>query len=346
MSPKVFITGVTGFIGGDVLHGLTQTLTASSIIALVRNKSQAAVVTGRFPTVIPLIADLDSSVEIQQAASTADVVLHLASSSHVPSAKAIAEGLAKSERKSPTWIQISGASFLAGAEMKAKSFGQPGTKIYNDLDQIHEIHEILAASPQRAVDHIIRGVHATNPRVRTAMVYGPLIYGQGRGPVNQRSIQIPDLAKATLQHGHGLHLGRGLNTWSTIHVSDLTALFLRLVVESTRQVNPELWNENGIFFAESGKMSFGDIGKGIATFAHSQGFIRTPEAVEIDAAAADRLTPHGSAIWGTNAQYQAIRAREILGWRPQGPSSLEGEIERVVLAEASRNFSRPAQKLA
>lgn len=70
-------TGVTGFIGGDVLHGLTQTLTASSIVALVRNKSQAAVVAGRFPTVIPLIADLDSSVEIQKAASTADVVLRM-----------------------------------------------------------------------------------------------------------------------------------------------------------------------------------------------------------------------------------------------------------------------------
>lgn len=86
------------------------------------------------------------------------------------------------------------------------------------------------------------------------MVYGPLIYGKGRGPVNQRSIQIPDLAKATLQHGHGLHLGRGLNAWNTIHISDLTALIVKLVVESSRTSNPELWNENGVFFAESGKM--------------------------------------------------------------------------------------------
>ena len=152
------------------------------------------------------------------------------------------------------WIQISGASFLAGAEVKAKTFGQPGGRIYNDFDGIQEIHNILDASPQRAVDHLLRGMHSTNPRVRTAMVYGPLIYGKGRGPVNQRSIQIPDLAKATLQHGHGLFLGRGLNTWNTIHISDLTALFVRLVVESSRASNPELWNENGVFFAESGKM--------------------------------------------------------------------------------------------
>lgn len=68
-------TGVTGFIGGDVLYGLTQTLAASKIVALVRNQSQAAAVTGRFPTVTPLLGDLDSSAEIQQAASKADIVL-------------------------------------------------------------------------------------------------------------------------------------------------------------------------------------------------------------------------------------------------------------------------------
>jgi len=68
-------TGVTGFIGGDVLYGLTQTLAASKIVALVRNQAQAVAVTGRFPTVTPLVGDLDSSAEIQQAASKADIVL-------------------------------------------------------------------------------------------------------------------------------------------------------------------------------------------------------------------------------------------------------------------------------
>lgn len=70
-------TGVTGFIGGDVLYGLTQALAASSIVALVRDKSQAAIVSSKFPTVTPLIGDLDSSAEIQQAASKADVVLRM-----------------------------------------------------------------------------------------------------------------------------------------------------------------------------------------------------------------------------------------------------------------------------
>ncbi|OQE21941.1 hypothetical protein PENSTE_c011G02094 [Penicillium steckii] len=341
---RIFITGVTGFIGGDVLHGLTQTLASSSIVALVRNKCQAAAVTGRYPTVTPLIGDLDSSAAIQQAASNADVVLNLASSSHVPSAKAIAEGLSQSERNNPTWIQIAGGSMLSGSEIQSKTFGQPGTKIFNDFQGVSEIHEILNASPKRAVDHLVRGLHSRNPRARTAIVYGPLIYGKGRGPVNQRSIQIPDLAKVALQHESGVHVGRGLNTWSTIHIADLTNLFVRLVIEASRASSPQIWNDDGVFFAEAGKISFGDIARKISAFAHSQGFIKSPEVIEIDAATADRLTPHGSVIWGTNVQYQAIRAREVLGWLPQW-HGIEDEIERAVLYEAAMHRTRPAEKL-
>ncbi|KAL4899101.1 hypothetical protein BDW74DRAFT_164093 [Aspergillus multicolor] len=346
---SIFITGVTGFIGGDVLYGLTQTLAASKIVALVRNQSQAAAVTRRFPTVTPLLGDLDSRAEIQQAASQADVVLHLASSSHAASAKAIADGLSNSQQKIPTWIQIAGASMLAGPEIQSKSFGQPGSTVYNDLHGVSDIHAILERSPQRVVDHLVRSLASRNPRARTAIVYGPLIYGRGRGPINQRSIQIPHLCQASLQAGYGLHVGRGLNTWNTVHVADLTALIVRLACEALKAEaeakNSQLWNENGIYFAESGEITFGDLAKKTATFAHSQDLIRAPQVAEIDAAMADRLTSHGSVIWGTNARCQAIRARELLGWFPE-KRGIDEEIERVVLSEAASYRARPAEKLA
>mgnify|MGYP001048836643 CR=1 FL=1 len=152
------------------------------------------------------------------------------------------------------WIQISGASLLSGLEIASKTYGQPGSKIYNDLQGVSEVRDIIAASPKRAVDHTIRNLTSSQPHIRTAIVYGPLIYGKGRGPINQRSIQIPDLAKAILQYGHGIHVGRGLNAWNSIHITDLTRLIVRLVIEASRPINPLLWNENGIFFAESGKM--------------------------------------------------------------------------------------------
>ncbi|KAF9882894.1 hypothetical protein FE257_004908 [Aspergillus nanangensis] len=335
---RIFITGVTGYIGGDVLYGITQALTSSSIIALVRNEARAAAVTQKFSNVIPLIGDLDSTAKIRQQAQEADVVLNLASSSHGASAKAIAEGLAKTERKSPVWIQIGGGSILSGPDIASKAYGQPGSTLHSDLSGSSEIQNIITASPKRVVDHILRDLNASQPNIRTATVYGPLIYGQGRGPVNQRSIQIPELAKAILNYSHGVHVGRGLSTWSNIHISDLTRLIVGLVVEASRQSTSQLWNKNGVFFAESGRMSFRDISTRMAGFAHSKGLIKSPESVAIDADTADKLTPHGSVLWGTNVQYQAIRARELLGWRPQGPG-LEEEIPRATLAEAA--LARP-----
>jgi hypothetical protein len=143
---------------------------------------------------------------------------------------------------------------LAGSEVQTKTFGQPGSKVYNDLQGVSDIHGILGNSPKRVVDHLVRGLPSSNPHARTAIVYGPLIYGKGRGPINQRSIQIPDLAQASLQAGRGLHVGRGLNTWSTIHIADLTNLVVKLACEASKAKNPQLWNENGVYFAESGKI--------------------------------------------------------------------------------------------
>lgn len=68
-------TGVTGYIGGDVLYGITQALASASIVALVRNEARAAAVTEKFSSVTPLIGDLDSTVEIRQEAQRADVIL-------------------------------------------------------------------------------------------------------------------------------------------------------------------------------------------------------------------------------------------------------------------------------
>lgn len=77
----------------------------------------------------------------------------------------------------------------------------------------------------------------------------------------------------------------------------------------------------------------------MSSFAFEQGFIKSPAVQAIDADAADRLIAHGAVLWGTNAQYKATRARELLGWKPSGPS-LEEEIPRAILEEASRRNSK------
>jgi nucleoside-diphosphate-sugar epimerase len=150
---------------------------------------------------------------------------------------------------------MSGASLLSGPDISNKAYGQARPQDHNDLHGVSEIRNIITSSPNRVVDNLLLNLSATQPRARTAIVYGPLIYGMGRGPAKQRSIQLPDLANATLQHGYGLQIGKGLSCWSNIHISDLARLIVRLVQEATSAGNnPSLWNENGIYFAENGKL--------------------------------------------------------------------------------------------
>ena len=161
------------------------------------------------------------------------------------------------------------------------------------------------------------------PNLRTAILYGPLIYGLGRGPVNQRSIQLPELAKATSQLGHGVQVGKGLSCWSNIHIAELSTLIMRLAPETeVRQGgNPLLWRENGIYFAENGKMvgvlvplrlvtfadillqPFGESSRRVAAFAFQNGFTKSTYVQDVDAEIADKLTAQGAVLWEPNTQY-------------------------------------------
>ncbi|KAK8146751.1 hypothetical protein G3M48_002635 [Beauveria asiatica] len=334
---RIFITGATGFIGGEVLHGLAHSRLASKMVALVRSEARAAQITAKYPAVVPLIADLDASDAIETAASQADVVLHLASSNHVGSAKAIVRGLGKSQSDSPVWVQISGASVLSGPEVAKHSYGNAGAKEYSDVKDVAELREIIASSPKRVVDRLVTNLAADQPRARTAIVYGPMIYGLGKGPANQRSIQMPSLARATLQNGYAPHIGKGLNAWSSVHVSDIAQLVLKLIAaaQDSNSQHP-LWNKDGIYFADAGRIPFGEIARKIANFAAAKGLIKSPAVKRIDAEAAEFITAHAAVLLGTNAQTRGDRARTWLGWEPQGPS-LDDEIERVVTEEAANS---------
>lgn len=100
------------------------------------------------------------------------------------------------------------------------------------------------------VDNYILDLGSGGPK--TAIVLPPIIFGTGKGPVNQRSIQVPALARAALLQHVGLYLGRGLSRWGIIHVSDLANLFVKLVEHAVNATPGLIWNENGLFFAENG----------------------------------------------------------------------------------------------
>lgn len=139
---------------------------------------------------------------------------------------------------------------FSGPDIKAGSYGEAGGKTYDDVEDVQEVVDIIKASPARVVDNLAL---AQDPsRVKTAIIPGPMIYGEGQGPVNTRSIQCPEMTKYTLQNGACFEVGKGGSVWSNIHVQDLGSLFALLfkaAVEGTGS-----WNDKGIYLPENGSI--------------------------------------------------------------------------------------------
>ncbi|OQU95850.1 hypothetical protein CLAIMM_02015 [Cladophialophora immunda] len=210
-----------------------------------------------YPSVRIAEGDLDDVEIVEKEASEADIVIHLASTKHVPSCNAIIRGLSTTGRSAPGyWIQMSGASLFSAEEIKSDTYGEAAGKFYDNLKDADEIRSIISSSPSRVVDNLVLAQQPSS--IKTALVVGPLIYGRGRGPGNTRSIQGPESAKYTLQQGQGFRLSAGKSVWSNVHVRDVGSLICLLVSAATAK-KEGIWNQDGIYLPENGHMAFGDL---------------------------------------------------------------------------------------
>jgi hypothetical protein len=72
---NIFITGATGYIGGDTLYELYNKHPEYSYTALVRTAEKGKSVTDKFPKVKTVQGDNDSSDLLKEEASKADIVI-------------------------------------------------------------------------------------------------------------------------------------------------------------------------------------------------------------------------------------------------------------------------------
>jgi uncharacterized protein YbjT (DUF2867 family) len=75
MSPRIFITGVSGYIGGHVAGVIVDKHPEYELAALVRNEEQAQIIGKTWPSVETIIGDLDSHEILLEQGAKADVVL-------------------------------------------------------------------------------------------------------------------------------------------------------------------------------------------------------------------------------------------------------------------------------
>jgi len=321
---KLFITGATGYIGGDALYLIAKTYPDLEITALVRNSDKGAKVASQYAKIRLVYGDLESSDLLTKEAAAADIILHTADCDHVLAAQAIVAGLAQSG-KTTYLIHTSGTGVLAFQDFEENTYGVKREKIYDDWDGIGDVTSIPDSALHRNVDKIILAANKTSGgTAHSAIICPPCIYGPGRGPENQRSVQVYNMTKAALQRHKGFVVEEGVNRWTEVHVQDLSEAFLALVTAAlSTDGSKATWDDKGYYFTESGMFTWGDIAQRIAKIAFDSKLINSAEIDHVSKEEADKLTPSGSYLWGTNSLCKAVRANKVLGWKPKQKSLID-----------------------
>ncbi|VUC35966.1 unnamed protein product [Clonostachys rosea] len=349
MGLKIFLTGATGYIGGTALAYLAKSHPGYEFTLLVRSEEKGKPIKAKYPNAKLLYGGLTDSAVVEQAAAEADVVVHTADSSdNAPGAQAIAKGLARghSAEKPGYWVHVSGTSILTWFDRQEKRFGEgpvPNQK-YHDIDDIDRIVTLPDEAHHRDVDKIVQS--AISDAVKVAILCPPTIYGKGSGPVNTRSVQIPNMARIGLKNGVVPIVGAGKTEWDHVHIDDLGDLFVRLV-DATQDPslagNPEVFGLHGYFFAESGSHRWADVAGWIAEEASRQGFVREARTGSVTQSEVELLEGVSTGSYGQNSKSVAQRAGRYLGWRPKG-GSLRDEVARAVSEEAAALGLAPKEK--
>jgi nucleoside-diphosphate-sugar epimerase len=288
---KVFVTGAAGFIGGSIAAGLVRA--GHQVTGLVRDAAQLNNLAGI--GVEGVVGKLDDSALLIAQARAADAVINAASSDHRGAVEALIEGLAGSGK---VFLHTSGSSIVGDAS------GGEGT------DQVYfedRLPEPTADKAQRvAIDQLVLASAARG--VRSAVLCNTLIYGHGALP--RDSVQLPRLLKQARRSGVVRHVGRGLNTWSTVHIDDVVDLYL-LALEKTPA--------GTFYFVESGEAAFRDMSAAIATALG----LGQPQDWPLEEAVKEWGYEMASYGLGSNSRVRGTRARSLLGWEPHRPSVLD-----------------------
>jgi len=296
---KVFVTGATGYIGGSVAEALVRN--GFAVSGLARNKEKADFLESR--GISPVLGELDDSEILAMAAADAEVIISAANSDHKASVEAILKAIVGTGK---TFIHTSGSSIVAD-----NAGGEPSDKVYDEETPIQPIPEKIARVD---LDTIIKS--AAKSDVRSVVICPTMIYGRGTG-FHRSSSQIPMLIGQAKKDGTGRYIGRGLNRWSNVHISDLAELYL-LAIEKAQP--------GDFFFAENGEEEIKKIAEEIGRLLGLE-----PAAQSWPPEEAEKKWGKGAALaLGSNSRVRAVKARRDLGWQPKIDAVLASIQEEIV----------------
>ncbi|KAF2141333.1 uncharacterized protein K452DRAFT_272103 [Aplosporella prunicola CBS 121167] len=323
---KVFLIGTTGHIGGAILQAITTRRPDIEITTLVRNEEKGRRLKERFPSVDPLIGDLESTDVIEFASRDANIVINTAPDvGHEGTIAAIKRGLSSLPRKG-WYMHTSGAGLIWSAPD-----GTYSDKIWDDVADIEQLTSMPDSAIHRSID---RAVFASAPHMNVAIVSPTFVYGLSPAAHYPTPITVPELVTTAKAVSAGYTIGVGGNKQSFVHVDDLANIYYALLEDALKGADsdPALWGPQAYYFgAGNEELTFREYMQAVMPILKAKGVIASDEIKVIDskkaAEAVSAMSGDETSAWtasiadmfGVNMRCRAARARKLLGWVPTGP---------------------------
>ncbi|KAJ5195726.1 hypothetical protein N7449_006205 [Penicillium cf. viridicatum] len=208
---------------------------------------------------------------------------------------------------------------------------------FKDTDAVFNTEKELAdSSPLRKTDVAVIE-HAETRGVDCFVVVPSLVYGKGSGEWNKLSVVLPVYVKASIS-GRAVYKFPEDTKVSSVHISDLTALYGR-IIENILQGEPLPTGREGYYFALAHYLHLGEVLDHLAIQLKARDLI-TDSKTKIylnDEAAASSLgipVPFVRPLWNSGDNIIAEIPHRI-GWRPMWNKerflqNIDDEIQAVV----------------
>jgi nucleoside-diphosphate-sugar epimerase len=313
-TPRIFLTGVTGFVGGSILSSLHKAHPDIHITALVRSEADAKALQAAYLNFTPIIGTLSLLPLLRSAAAASDFVIHMAGE-NIPAVCAMIDGLASSsttELPLPRLISLSGPRSLIDRSLPITGIATTSSRIWSDIDDAQTILSLPKERMHAEADQAIIA-HGIAKGVGTILISPGQLWGRGKGLLKQES-HAASYFEAVKKRARAFVIGDGSISWSWCSIGDLSNAVVFLMEqallsgdEKRRQVGV---NEEGYYFVQTDDVSLMER----ATAVSKRLGLGEVESVSIEVAA--EIHQYGPLMWGCGARFRADRLTS-LGWRPK-----------------------------
>ncbi|KAI0542839.1 hypothetical protein GGR58DRAFT_452141 [Xylaria digitata] len=328
-SPRILITGVSGYVGGTVLSQFQNSSSAeiksASLSVLVRKQEQADKYASQGVKSF-LFAGLEDVEAVRQLASQFDIIVHTADSTNPAAAEALIYGLHDGAQKSDGgsskkhFIHLSGVSSLGDSPVsKAPTISYEFSDKRDDIYSYMKWLESIKPYSQRTTD--LRVVDAGEKTdVKTYVIKAPRIFGRGTGLYNNKSVHIPMLTSGAIAAGQPEYIDQGTGVWDDIHVVDVASFFELLLAKILKNEEIPI-GFKPYFFIQSIRHSWKELAEGLAEAGFKKNILKSTATRSIGLAEAAAKYTGGDAhlaeiALASNSVTKADLALEM-GWKAQ-----------------------------